>query len=68
MASTPEAVTEMLVKKSVEYAGRPQTYSIDTRTLGKFASNCVLSVSITVLVSSARKQIRSETMLSRIHL
>jgi len=34
MASSPEAVREMLVKKSTEYAGRPQTYSIDTRTLG----------------------------------
>ncbi|KAL9969841.1 hypothetical protein ACROYT_G022108 [Oculina patagonica] len=34
MASSPEAVKEMLVKKSVEYAGRPQTYSVNTRTLG----------------------------------
>ena len=34
MASTPEAVKEMLVQKSVEYAGRPQTYSINKRTLG----------------------------------
>ena len=36
MASTPEAVREMLVKKSVEFAGRPQTYSIVTRTLGRY--------------------------------
>ena len=35
MASTPEAVYEMLVTKSADYAGRPQTYSINTRTLGK---------------------------------
>ena len=34
MASTPAAVREMLLKKSVEFAGRPQTYSIVTRTLG----------------------------------
>ena len=34
MASTPEAVKEMLVKKSGEYAGRPQTYSIQEGTLG----------------------------------
>ena len=34
MASTPEAVKEMLVQKSVEYAGRPQTYSVQRRTLG----------------------------------
>ena len=36
MASTPEAVREMLLKKSVEFAGRPQTYSIVTRTLGRY--------------------------------
>ena len=36
MASTPEAVKEVLVRKSVEYAGRPQTYSTVTRTLGRF--------------------------------
>lgn len=35
MASTPEAVREMLLKKSVEFAGRPQTYSVVTRTLGR---------------------------------
>lgn len=34
MASSPEAVKEMLVKKSTDYAGRPQTYSVKTRTLG----------------------------------
>ena len=34
MVSTPEAVKEMLVQKSVEYAGRPQTYSVKRRTLG----------------------------------
>ena len=34
MASSPEAVKEMLVQKSVEYAGRPQTYSVKRRTLG----------------------------------
>ena len=28
MASTPEAVKEMLVTKSVDYAGRPQTYGL----------------------------------------
>ena len=36
MASTPDAVREMLLKKSVEFAGRPQTYSIVTRTLGRY--------------------------------
>ena len=35
MASTPEAVKEMLISKSTDYAGRPQTYSVKTRTLGK---------------------------------
>ncbi|KAL9970193.1 hypothetical protein ACROYT_G022527 [Oculina patagonica] len=34
MASTPEAVKEMLVKKSADYAGRQQTYSIKAVTLG----------------------------------
>ncbi|KAL9969641.1 hypothetical protein ACROYT_G021878 [Oculina patagonica] len=34
MASTPEAVKEMLVKKSADYAGRQQTYSIEIGTLG----------------------------------
>ncbi|XP_078354569.1 steroid 17-alpha-hydroxylase/17,20 lyase-like isoform X2 [Oculina patagonica] len=34
MASSPEAVNEMLVKKSVDYAGRPQTYAFYTQTLG----------------------------------
>ena len=35
MASTPEAVKEILVKKSADYAGRQQTYSIQAGTLGK---------------------------------
>ncbi|KAL9969844.1 hypothetical protein ACROYT_G022112 [Oculina patagonica] len=34
MASTPEAVNEMLVKKSADYAGRPQTYAFYTQSLG----------------------------------
>ncbi|KAJ7369554.1 hypothetical protein OS493_038133 [Desmophyllum pertusum] len=34
MASTPEAVKEMLVKKSADYAGRQQTYSVEVGTLG----------------------------------
>ncbi|KAL9969643.1 hypothetical protein ACROYT_G021880 [Oculina patagonica] len=34
MASTPEAVKEVLVKKSADYAGRQQTYSIEIGTLG----------------------------------
>ncbi|KAL9969642.1 hypothetical protein ACROYT_G021879 [Oculina patagonica] len=34
MASTPEAVKEILVKKSADYAGRQQTYSIEATTLG----------------------------------
>jgi len=35
MASTTEAVNEMLIKKSADYAGRPQTYTFFTQTLGK---------------------------------
>ena len=35
MASSPEAVNEMLVKKSADYAGRPQTFNFDIRSLGK---------------------------------
>ena len=35
MASTSEAVNEMLVKKSSNYAGRPQTYVFITQSLGK---------------------------------
>lgn len=38
MASTPEAVNEMLVKKSADYAGRPQTYAFYTQSLGKFVT------------------------------
>ncbi|KAL9983486.1 hypothetical protein ACROYT_G005669 [Oculina patagonica] len=34
LVSTPEAVNEMLVKKSGDYAGRPQTYAFYTQTLG----------------------------------
>ena len=34
MASSPEAVKEILEKKSADYAGRPQTYSMFTATLG----------------------------------
>ena len=35
IASTSEAVKEMLVKKSADYAGRPRTYSIEKGTLGR---------------------------------
>ena len=35
LASTPAAVNEMLVKKSADYAGRPQTYAFYTQTLGR---------------------------------
>ena len=34
MAATPEAVKEVLAKKSADYAGRPQTYAFSTMTLG----------------------------------
>ncbi|KAL9969843.1 hypothetical protein ACROYT_G022110 [Oculina patagonica] len=34
MASSPEAVNEILVKKSADYAGRPQTYAFNIRSLG----------------------------------
>ena len=41
IASTPEAVKEMLVKKSADYAGRPKTYSIEKGTLGRgMLCNC----------------------------
>lgn len=35
MASNPEAIKEMLVKKSADYSGRPQTYSVLAATLGR---------------------------------
>ena len=35
MASTSEAVKEMLVTKSADFAGRPQTYANVTAKLGK---------------------------------
>ena len=35
MASTPEAVKEMLVQKSADYAGRQQTYFFQKATLGR---------------------------------
>lgn len=37
MASTPEAVKEMLVTKSADYAGRQQTYALCAITQGKLA-------------------------------
>ena len=40
MASSSEAVQEMLVKKSGDYAGRQQTYFVEKLTLGKKASFC----------------------------
>lgn len=41
IASTPEAVNEMLVKKSADFAGRPKTYSIEKGTLGRgILCNC----------------------------
>lgn len=39
MASSREAVHEMLVKKSADYAGRPQTYAFYTQTLGKLVGS-----------------------------
>ena len=38
MASTSEAIKEILVKKSVDFAGRVQTYTFYNTTLGK--TNC----------------------------
>ena len=35
MASTPEAVKEMLVQRSADYAGRPQTHFFVELTLGR---------------------------------
>ena len=43
MASTPEAVNEMLVKKSADYAGRSQTYAFYTQTLGMLLGYRVLN-------------------------
>lgn len=37
MASTPDAVKEMLVKKSGDYAGRQKTYATSAATLGTFS-------------------------------
>ena len=34
MASTPEAVKEILVTRSADFAGRQRTYSVKERTLG----------------------------------
>ena len=34
MASTPEAVKEILVTRSADFAGRQRTYSLQERTLG----------------------------------
>ena len=36
MASTPDAVKEVLIKKSADYAGRQQTYSVMEGTLGMY--------------------------------
>ena len=36
MASTPEAIKEMLVNKSADYAGRQQTFGTQAFTLGRF--------------------------------
>ena len=35
IASTSEAVKEMLVHKSADYAGRKQTFAVQAATLGK---------------------------------
>ena len=39
MASTPEAVKEMLVQRSADYAGRQQTYFFEQATLGRLLVN-----------------------------
>ena len=39
MASTPESVKEVLVKKSADYAGRSQMYTFYSLTLGTFNKN-----------------------------
>ena len=39
MASAPEAVKEMLVQKSADYAGRQQTYFFEQATLGRLLVN-----------------------------
>ena len=46
MASSREAVHEMLVKKSADYAGRPQTYAFYTQTLGKLVGSKVSDISL----------------------
>lgn len=38
MAASPDAVHELLVKKSADYAGRQQTYALLSITLGKRSS------------------------------
>jgi len=44
MASTPEAVKEMLVQKSADYAGRQQTYFFQRATLGTLKNHSTFFV------------------------
>ena len=50
MASTSEAVKEMLVKKSADYAGRQQTYFFQAFTLGRSVAEYNLGVGHRALI------------------
>ena len=68
MASSREAVHEMLVKKSADYAGRPQTYAFYTQTLGKLVGSKVSDISAQmVYFCSLFDHVTQEALPERTH-
>ena len=70
MASSREAVHEMLVKKSADYAGRPQTYAFYTQTLGKLVGSKVSDIFISrqmVYFCSLFDHVTQEALPERTH-